>query len=107
MLENNVYSADKLDSSLNNHLDQPEKAQHFSLNCPVAQELLVGFIPVPKSVKKSPIKIMCLVRIVLILAGQLLPASHVRDIAILNGGDSLELAVIPHWLLKRQNISAL
>ena len=39
-------------------------------------------------------------RIVSIPAGYWVPASHVGDIAILNGSDSLELAVIPDRLLR-------
>ena len=74
-----------------NHVNQPEKAQHFSFNHPVAQELLICFKPELQNHNK--------VRFMKMLF-QIRPASHIRDIAILNGGDSLELAVIPHRLLQ-------
>ena len=72
-------------------MNQPEKAQHFSFNHPVAQELLICFKPeLQNHIKVRFVKMLFQIR----------PASHIRDIAILNGGDSLELAVIPHRLLQ-------
>ena len=79
-------------------MNQPEKAQHFSLNHPVAQELLICFKPeLQNHIKVRFVKMLFQIR----------PASHIRDIAILNGGDSLELAVIPHRLLQGKGYGVL
>ena len=93
-----VFGPKKSHEAKKSHVNQPEKAQHFSFNHPVAQELLICFKPeLQNHIKVRFVKMLFQIR----------PASHIRDIAILNGGDSLELAVIPHRLLQGKGYGAL
>ena len=82
----------------------PEKAKHFCFHRPVAQELLVRFKPVQKS--QNEISKLIVLKLAPLQGDTLqgLPASHVGDITILDGGDPLELTMIPHRLLQRKSI---